>query len=71
MKYIVCTLALFLTACSSRLNEMSIEDYKTRKQYCIKNGAKDIVVVYNERTRGVLDVRCVLDGYETPSTTKR
>lgn len=71
MKYIVCTLVLFLTACGSRFNEMSIEDYKTRKQYCIKNGAKDIVVVYNERTRGVLDVRCVLDGYETPSTTKR
>lgn len=65
MKYIICALALFLTACLP--HEMSAEEIASRKAYCGKVGAKQHAIIYHNKTKGVLEIRCVFDGYETPS----
>lgn len=64
MKYIICALALFLTACYSTL---SATEVKGRERYCYQNNAKGTRMLIDTRTRSVYDVRCVFDGYETPS----
>ena len=65
MKYIICALALFLTACSG----MSAEEIAGRKAYCQKQGA--VNVAYRQASfswKGrVSDVTCVFNGYETDS----
>lgn len=65
MKYIVCALALFLTACSG----LSAEEIAGRKAYCQKQGA--VNVEYRQASfswKGrVSDVTCVFNGYETDS----
>lgn len=64
MKYIICALALFLTACDS---SMSIAEVKAREGYCYKNGAKGVNMFVSARTKSVHGVRCVFNGYETAS----
>ncbi len=65
MKYIVCALALFLTACSG----MPAEEIAGRKAYCLKQGA--VNVEYRQASfswKGrVSGVTCVFNGYETDS----
>lgn len=65
MKYIICVLALFLTACSG----LSAEEITARKAYCEKQGA--VNVAYREESfswKGrVSGVTCVFNGYETDS----
>lgn len=65
MKYIICALALFLTACS----DMSAKEIAGRKAYCQKRGA--VNVEYRQasfsRKGRVSGVTCVFNGYETDS----
>ena len=65
MKYIICALALFLTACSN----MSAEEIAGRRAYCQKQGS--VSVAYRQENfswKGrVSGVTCVFNGYETDS----
>lgn len=65
MKYIICALALFLTACSG----MSAKEIAARKAYCEKQEA--VNVAYRQANfswKGrVAGVTCVFNGYETDS----
>ena len=65
MKYIICALVLFLTACSS----MSAEEIAGRRAYCQKQGAVSIVYIQASFSRKgrVSGVTCVFNGYETDS----
>lgn len=64
MKYIICVLALFLTAC---YHTLSAAEVKSRENYCYQNSAKGVRMIIDTRTRSVYDVRCIFDRYETPS----
>lgn len=65
MKYIICALALFLTACSG----MSAKEIAGRKAYCQKQGAVNIEYRQASFSRKgcVSGVTCVFNGYETDS----
>lgn len=65
MKYIICVLALLLTACLP--HEMSVKEIEARNQYCYKNGAKGVNVFRHNKSNGILKICCVFDGYETAS----
>ncbi len=65
MKYSICALVLFLTACS----EMSAKEIAGRKAYCQKQGAVNIAYIQASFSRKgrVSGVTCVFNGYETDS----
>ena len=65
MRYIVCALALFLTAC--RNDAMLPDEIKARQEFCSKNGAKTSKLLTAGKWYSVYEVRCVFDGYETSS----
>lgn len=56
---------LCLTACLPA--EMSVKEIKAREQFCARSGAKATTIFRHNKTNGVLSIRCVFDGYETPS----
>lgn len=64
MKYIICTMALLLTAC---FHTMTAKEVEARQQFCYNNKAKATKLLTDERTKSVYNVRCVFDGYETDS----
>jgi hypothetical protein len=57
-------LLFFLTACNVAMSPQEIAE---RQAYCAKAGAKQSNVIFIQRTKDVVDVRCVFGEYETPS----